>query len=174
MKKVFVLILTVVLVMSLAAPAFAVKSPQKEPTDLITMEGCTCEIIVWSQRHRLSAGKKAAFEAAKECLEDAVPEGYAARDLVYFLQEDECTSCCVEIVMAGEEEPEEGVEVGWTRTNGEVVCGAWETELPMEENAEIMLMQYLHDEWVVKEITVEDEHIIVEGVVDGPLALLSK
>lgn len=181
MKKALVFLLTVVLLVSAVVPAYAVSSPGVTPPRPITTHGSgsgmgcyDCKIVVWGQRDQLSAPKKEVFEAAKACLKEAVPEGFACRQLFYHEIEEKCTLCDLGLVMNGTQVTDEESVVEWLRTNGAEVCAAYSVDMTMDGVADVVVKQYVNDAWVQNEIMVDGNNVVVKGVADAPVAIFMK
>lgn len=176
MKKAFVFFLSLVLVMSLALPAFAVGSPIVNPYKPVVVEGvvCPCRIVLWSERDILSSEAKAAFEAAKETVKDVVPEGFACRDLVYHRDADQCAPCTVELFFSGASVADDA-EKAWNHSTADVnICEAYEVEMSIEGVTEVVIKQYENNEWVEKEVTLNGGVVTVKNIMDAPVAIFTK
>lgn len=143
--------------------------------ELMRAEGCPCRIVLWGQRDTLAADKKAAFEAAKESLKEAVPEGYACRDFVYHDMSDPCEKCDIDLLMKGTAKTaEEGEDNAWLRKNGEKVCAAYEVELSLDGVSSVAVKQYVNNAWVERDAFVSGNTVSVWDLVDGPVAIFMK
>lgn len=176
MKKALVFFLALVMVMSLILPAYAVSSPYTNPYKAVwKMEGCKCSVVLWRDRAALTAPKKASFEAAKESLKEAVPEGFVCRDLVYQLAVAPCGTCDMALFMNGsDKEITEEYAIEWMRTTGNKACAVYDVEMSIEGVTEVVVMQYVNKEWVKNEVTVDGDAVLLQGVVDGPMAICTK
>lgn len=185
MKKVLVFVMTIVMLAAMAVPAFAdtgrgdspaaPTGPEQVYTNTNEEGGCTdCSMVSWGQRDQLPADKKANFEAAKECLQDAVPEGFACRLFVYHDVEDNCAACNIGLELNGTQVPEEDADVEWTRSSGEGVCSAYAVDMSMDGVTEVAAMQYVGGEWTECEVEVDGNCITVKDVQDAPMAVFMK
>lgn len=175
MKKAFVFFLSLVLVMSLALPAYAVKSPTPAPyVPVATSEDCSCRLVMWSERNTQPEACKAAFEAAKETVKDAVPEGFACRDLVYHCMHDHCTSCNLKMFYNNSAEVADDAEKVWTLTPNDDVCAAYEVEMSLEGVTEVVIKQFVNNEWVQKDVVLDGNVVTVNSLVEGAFAIFTK
>lgn len=172
MKKVLALVLTIALLVTASVSVFAAESPTAHNPEKISSKCDGCSFVLWGQRFDLPEAKKAAFEAAKEALSEAVPEGYACRSIVYFDVEDDCAGCDVAMVMDGTQVADAEMDVEWTKTTGKDVCCAYSVDMVMGES--VIVMQYVDGEWAEGEVEVEGNVVTVKGMVDGPAAIFMK
>lgn len=95
MKKVFAFVLAVIVIMSLAVPAFAVTSPGANKEDLKPLVVSTShkEVRVYSTEEvaELSEEVQKQMVEAKKALKAVVPEGMAARYLLYVSTDETCS-----------------------------------------------------------------------------------
>lgn len=156
MKKALVIALAVVLTMALAVPAFAAdtKSPTApvaneeatSPLPVVAENGDKVKLVSVEDADELPEEAQETFTKAQEELKEAAPEGMTTRYFFYYVAETE-------------EETEE------------------ETELVLEvkDFDEIVVMQFVDDEWVELEVVENDDGTItIKKVVDGPIAIFTK
>lgn len=152
-----------------------VYSPNVDPPKVITMGCDDCKIVTWSSRDILADAKKATFVEAKGVLKDAVPEGFSCRDFVYQDVNDDCTACNIGMLMSGVEVVDENTEAEWLHDNEALdVCSAYRVSLSLDGVTEVVIKQYVNKEWVEKEIAVDTDSIVIQAVVDGPIAIFMK
>ncbi len=144
MKKAFAFVLAVVVMMSLAVPAFAVASPEADKEDLRPLVVSTSpkEVRVYTTEEvaELSDEVQQQMAEAKKALKAVAPEGMAARYLLYVSTDKTCSVVfdlrgCTEVVFM------------------QYVDGQW-VELPFTINA--------------------DGTITVEKIVEGPIVIFTK
>lgn len=154
-----------------------IESPHVDPPEEV-FQGCDgCKIVSWRNRDILAPAKTATLEEAKEQLRDAVPEGYACRDLVYQDVNDDCTACDVGMLMVGTEDIDEETEAEWVHEmKAQGVCSGYRVSLSLDGVSDVAVKQYLNKEWVEKEVVVDldGNSVIIKGVVDGPVAIFMK
>lgn len=94
MKKALVFVLTLVMVMAMAVPAFAAtSSPAATEEDLkpaLVSTSAEVTLVSAEEIEEMSEEVQATFAEAKEKLEDVVPEGMAVRYFFYFVTEEAC------------------------------------------------------------------------------------
>ncbi len=148
MKKVITLVLTVVLVLAMAVPAFAVGSPTAPVADedktaaLPEIVGTTtCSFFSVFDADELSETVQKEFIAAQEALEEATPEGMTAKFFFFHEKDPALDGCCQHTFDIGEFE-------------------------------EVVVKQYVEEEWVELEELgkkQEDEKAVEEkSVVVNP------
>ena len=154
MKKMLVLVLAVIMVMSMAVPAAALNSPTATAADLtpvLTKESTLIvELHTTADVLKLAEEVQEVMAEAKEDLQEAAPKGFAVKYFFY-----------VEIIgteksVAVEFEPIKGITA--------------ETDA-----ARLVVMQFVNGKWVELEFTINaDGTITVLGVVEGPIAVFMK
>lgn len=158
-------------------PAQPVESPHVDPPEVV-FRGCDgCKIVSWRNRDILAPAKKANLEEARVQLREAVPEGFACRDLVYQDVNDDCTACDIGMLMVGTEVIDEEAEAEWVHEMKEQgVCSGYRVSLSLEGVSDVAVKQYINKEWVEKEVVVDliGNSVIIEAVVDGPVAIFMK
>ena len=93
MRKAFVLVLTMILMMTLAIPAFAVASPVGDGglPFLVYATSEEYELVpTWKAKEKLTAEEQEILAQAKEDLKEAVPEGMRARYFFFFRTNRTC------------------------------------------------------------------------------------
>ena len=165
MNKAITLVLTVVLVLAMAVPAFAVGSPTAPVTDpdkatalpevVESVEDCGFFSIYDADKLPEEAQKE--FAAAQEALKEATPEGATVKSFFYHLH-----------------------------TNAEGSDELCVDTFDIGEFKEVIVMQYIDGEWVelgelgkkmeeAKQVTVNpDGTITVTGLESGPVAFFTK
>lgn len=163
MKRVITLVLTVVLVLAMAVPAFAVGSPVAPVADedkttalpeLVDSTTC-CSFFSIFDADELSETEQKEFIAAQKALEEATPEGMTAKYFFFHVKDPDLKGPCQHTFKIGEFE-------------------------------EVTIMQFADEEWVeleelgkkmeeLKEVTVNsDGTITVTGLETGSVAFLTK
>lgn len=154
-----------------------IESPHADPPEMI-FTGCdNCKIVSWRNRDILAPAKKANLEEARQQLREAVPEGFACRDLVYQDVNDDCTACDIGMLMVGTEVIDEEAEAEWVHEmKAQGVCSGYRVSLSLEGVSDVAVKQYINKEWVEKEVVVDliGNSVIIEAVVDGPVAIFMK
>ena len=147
MKKVLILVLAVVMVISLAIPAVAAAKPgtewESQAPELA--EGFSETVVLHSAEDALKLAEEIQklMNEAKAKLKDACPEGFNIKYFSY-------------------------MELADSKNSGSV------TVEPID-HYEIVFMQYVDGAWVEREHTVNgDVTITIGGVVEAPLAVFTK
>lgn len=164
MKKVLALILTLALAMSLAVSAAAVGSPVAPTTDPnatsplpeVSREGLEDDIIIEltsvEDADKLPQEKQEEFEDAQKSLEDATPEGMAARYFFFFR--------------------------GLRKGDGEQLTEIEEpidVEFLIDGVEEVAVKQFIDGQWVDRKATINgDGTVTVEGLLAAPTAIFTK
>lgn len=181
MKKVLLFVLAALMMAGTVFSVFAdntqhVDSPTPPDYQLVSRsEGCTCHIVLWGQRNTLPAAKKAAFQAAKECLKDAVPEGYTCRDFVYQDASDGCGACNIDLLMNGTANTEQkDTDNAWVRMEDTKVCATYKVELSLDGVSDVAVKQYKDNTWVEREVHINESTVSILGIEDGPMAIFMK
>lgn len=144
------------------------------PRELHSQHGCACEIAVWGRRQELTAAKSKKFEAAKDCLKEAVPEGFACRTIVYHSVGKDCGKCNMALVMNNILASDQKTDIEWVRMAKEDVCAAYRVDMSLEGVTEVMVKQYVNNEWKLVDIVVEENIVTLKAVQDAPIAIFVK
>lgn len=165
MKKVITLVLAVVLVLAMAAPAFAVGSPVAPVADedkttvlpVVVESVDDCVFLSIEDADKLPEEAQKEFIAAQEALEEAIPEGMTVKYFFYHIH-----------------------------TNGEDLDELCEDTFDIGEFEEAIVKQYVDGQWVeVEELgrRMEEEKMVVvnpdgtitvTGLETAPIAFFTK
>lgn len=165
MKKVITLVLTVVLVLAMAVPAFAVGSPTAPVADedkttalpVVVESVDDCVFFSIEDADKLPEEAQKEFIAAQEALEEATPEGMTVKYFFYH-----------------------------THTNGESSDELCQDTFDIGEFEEVIVKQYVEEEWVELEelgkkmeeektvVVNPDGTITVTGLETAPIAFFTK
>lgn len=165
MKKVFTLVLTVVLALAMAVPAFAVGSPtapvaapdKTAALPVVVESTMECSFFSIFDADKLSEENWEEFIAGQKCLKDVIPEGMTAKFFFYHMHVDDAAH-----------------------------DGLCQHTFDIGEFEEVIVKQYIEEEWVEleelgkkleEEKTVavnSDGTITVTGLETGPVAFFTK
>lgn len=176
MKKVFALMMVIALLAAVMVPAYAVDSPTTSiPVQVPGNVKCPGEVFLWGNRSQMPAEKRTAFEAAWDCLKEAVPEGFACRLFFYYaIEEDGHDSCTIELLMNGSKTDAAGNEVNMERQEHDTLCATYKVDMSIEGVTEVAAKEFVNNEWVDLELTFEGNSVTLKDVHDAPVALFMK
>lgn len=177
MKKTFALMMAIALLVAAVVPAYAVNSPHTDvPVKIHGSELCPgCWIELWKDRNKLPEEKREAFEAAWDCLKEAVPEGFACRLFTYHIIEDEGHEACTFLmVMNGSKNEAAANEIHVQHQNNEELCATYLVDMSIEGVTEVAAKEFVENEWVDLKLSFEGGNIVLYGVHDAPFALFMK
>ena len=147
MKKALVFVLAVMLVMSMAVPTFAATASPKAPASSSTTTASTPEVVVTGDvKVELVAVEDAKNlpAEAQETLKDAAPAGMKAQYFCYFKAE--------------------------TKDNAPATV-----TLKVANASAVVVKQFVDGKWVELKATLNaDGTVVIEGLVDGPIAIFTK
>lgn len=145
------------------------------PREIRSQHGCACEITAWGRRNtELTAAKSKKFETAKDCLKEAVPEGFACRTIVYHCVGKDCGKCNMALVMNSILASNQNTDIDWVRMAKKDVCSAYRVDMSLEGVTEVMVKQYVNNKWKLVDITVEENIVTLKAVEDAPVAIFVK
>lgn len=151
MRKVLTLILTVVLVLSLAVPAFAasptapIQSPRKTTVlPVIVGEECDdgCMFVSIYQAHLLGERDREIFLTSQKYLKDATPEGMVVKYFFYHVK------------------------------GAQVTTELCEHTFDIGKFEQVVVKQFEDGKWVETDVTVNsDKTITVDELITGPVSI---
>ena len=156
MKKALVLVLAVVLMMSMAVPAYAAVSPtapgtnQNTTSPLPELDFSDCPhifLIPLEKVKELALEAQKLFAEAQKTLAEALPKGMVIRYFFYCLVEHTGNEECVPATLT----------------------------FKVKNVQELVVKEFIDDKWEELESSInENDTITVKGVVEGPIAIFTK
>lgn len=154
MKKALVFVLAVMLVMSMAVPTFAATASPKAPAssstttaskpEIVATGDVKVELVAVEEVKDLPAEAQETFTAAQEALKDAAPAGMKTQYFCYFKAE--------------------------TKDNTPATV-----TLKVANASAVVVKQFVDGKWVELKATLNaDGTVVIEGLVDGPIAIFTK
>lgn len=173
MKKVFALMMIIALLAAAMVPAYAVDSPTTHVP--VQIQGSICQLMPWGDRSQLPEEKRAIFEAAWDCLKEAVPEDFACRLFAYHTDTNPVhDACTIQLLMNGSNAEADHAEVKLERQNSDTLCAAYLVDMSIEGVTEVAAKEFVENEWVDLTLSFVDNSIVLYGVHDAPVALFMK
>ena len=161
MKKAITFVLAVMLVLSMAVPTFAATSSPKAPAASETTTASKPEVVVDTKAEvkvelvaveeveaALEAEEKETFVAAQETLKEAAPADMKTQYFCYFKAETK---------------------------DGKKADEPVKLTIKIANVTKVVVKQFVDGKWVELKATLnEDGTVVIEGLVDGPIAIFTK
>ncbi len=162
MKKAITFVLAVMLVMSMAVPTFATHTSPTAPVTSETATAAKPEVVEDAANHgdiiivlvatneakkELTKEEQKTFAEAQKTLKEATPDGMKAQYFFFYTAENK---------------------------DGKRVTPPATLTVKIANVTKVVVKQFVDGKWVELKATLKDGNVVIEGLVEGPVAIFTK